>query len=90
MKGKFRKKRQPAGVKPQDYLKFAEQFAVRTRKLLATLDHSVPTGDAMLLLAWIENISKHGRGKSAVEARRLAGKVEVLVDAVRAEFTALS
>lgn len=82
-----KRQKQPDGIKPHDYLRFAESFAVRTRKLLLALDHSVPKDDAFQMLSWIELLSRKGRKMNAVEARRFAVKVELLVDQVRTELT---
>ena len=83
----YKRKRQPAGPQPKEFLRFAEEWAIRMRKLTMGVDHSAPVGDVMQILTLIEQLAKKGQSASAVAARGLAGKVEILFDLVRTELT---
>ncbi|HEY3325371.1 MAG TPA: hypothetical protein VGP72_33270 [Planctomycetota bacterium] len=89
MKWKYKYRRQPGCPTPREYLRFAEEWAIRVQRLLSNGDDSVPKGDASRNLALIERLARRGKNATAVEARGLAGKVERLIDLTRTELTAI-
>jgi len=81
---------------PRDFLKHAEDYAVRIRKLLADIrpssrgSESRPSrDDAFAIASLIEELSSKGKRADAAEAVDIADRVELLIDALWAEIDAI-
>ena len=81
---------------PRDFLKYAEDYAVRIRKFLVDLrpcagvtEPRPSKDDAFAIACLIEELSSKGKQADAADAIEIAERVELLIDALWSEIDAL-